>query len=479
MERLGDILKRTPINTSKADTGTSSAAEPESGLALSLTKGSDNSCPVCHGAGFVYQDVPSSDPDFGKAVPCSCIQSRFQAGQQTRLERYSHLGPLSRLTFDNLVPRGRRPDAASQERFARAVEAARRFAEQPEGWLVLLGPSGCGKTHLAAAIVQHRLSRGQSALFIVVPDLLDHLRSTFRPESDISYDELFQQVKAAPFLALDDLGSQATTPWAREKLFQIINHRYNERLPTVFTCALPLEEIEERLRTRLGDPELCRVFLLEDRAAPASRLGTGLEFLGLMTFDRFDLKRSELNAEQRENLAQAFQLAKGFAQDPKGWLVLQGVNGCGKTHLAAAIANYRVSQGQPALFVTVPELLDHLRAAFNPESPVSHDELFEQIKTAPLLIMDDFGEQTSTPWAQAKLYQLISYRYNAQLPTVFTTCLSLDEIEARGESRMTSRLGDVRLSTVFNIMAPDYRVEHPPRPVGASFRPPPRRPHPR
>lgn len=453
MERLGDILKKTPIATSKADTDTSSGAEPK--------PDSGQSCPICHDAGFFYSNAPVSDPDFARLVPCSCTLTRLNAERQARLERYSNLGPFNRLTFESLIPQGRRPDPASQERYSRTVETCRRFAGKPEGWLVLLGPPGCGKTHLAAAIANLRLKLGQPALFIVVPELLDHLRAAYRPDSEVSYDELFQQVKSASFLVLDDMGSQATTPWAREKLYQIINHRFVERLPTVFTSALALEEIDERLRTRLEDPGLSRVFLLEEKALPGPQIDGGLQLLRHMTFERFDLKRSELTPEQRENLSWAFHLAKGFAEEPKGWIVLQGSNGCGKTHLAAAIANYRVARGLPALFISVPEFLDHLRATFSPQSQISYDELFEKVKTAPLLVLDDFGEQTSTPWAQAKLYQLINYRYNAQLPTVFTTCLSLDDIEARGERRMTSRMGDVRLSTVFNIMAPDYRVEHP------------------
>jgi len=72
-----------------------------------------------------------------------------------------------------------------------------------------------------------------------------------------------------------------------------------------------------------------------------------------------------------------------------------------------------------------------------------------------LLILDDFGEQSATPWAQEKLYQVINYRYNARLPIVITTTYSLDEIE----SPVSSRLADPRLSLVLNIMAPDYRTD--------------------
>jgi len=174
-----------------------------------------------------------------------------------------------------------------------------------------------------------------------------------------------------------------------------------------------------------------------------------------MTFDNFILKRVNLLPEQRQNLEMAFDLAVNFAKSPDGWVVFEGVNGCGKTHLAAAIANYRLQAGEPVKFVVVPDFLDHLRSTFNPESKVSYDELFEEVKSTPLLILDDFGEQSTTPWAQEKLYQVINYRYNARLATVITTCCSLDEIE----NRISSRLADPRVGVVFNIIAPDYRSD--------------------
>jgi len=174
-----------------------------------------------------------------------------------------------------------------------------------------------------------------------------------------------------------------------------------------------------------------------------------------MTFDNFDWKRVNLLPEQRENLEQAYQLAFDFAKSPDGWLVLAGVTGCGKTHLAAAIANYRLKAGKPVKFEVVPDFLDHLRFTFSPESTVSYDQLFEEVKNTPLLILDDFGEQSTTPWAQEKLYQVINYRYNARLSTVITTRCSLDEID----SPISSRLADPKISMLFNIIAPDYRTD--------------------
>lgn len=391
-------------------------------------------------------------------MPCRCTRSEKAQSHLADLERYSNLGPLTRLTFDNLIPRGRKGDSASQTRFERACRAARDFAGEPKGWLILLGPSGCGKTHLAAAIANERIRLGQPALFAVVPDLLDHLRATFSPSSEVSYDELFERIRKAPLLIMDDLGTQSSTDWAKEKLFQILNHRYNAQLPTVITTNVSLDELEERLRTRISDTALSQVYLVEERKEPASELlgGLDLELLRNMTFDNFDWRRINLPSDQRQNLEKAFRLAQSFAESPEGWLVFLGVNGCGKTHLAAAIANYRRQAGRPILFVVVPELLDYLRSAFSPGSKVAHYELFDKVKKAPLLVLDDFGEERSTPWVQDKLYQIINYRYNARLATVITATAALEEMEEI-EHRISSRMIDSRLSTVFAITAPDYR----------------------
>jgi len=413
-----------------------------------------SSCPICKGAGIVHPLLPSGKPDFSQVVPCECTQKQMGTEHQIRLQRYSNLGLLTRFTFVNLLPQGRSGNSINQEQFRRTHEAARAFAAEPKGWFVLSGPSGCGKTHLAAAIANECLGRGYPVFYISTPDLLDHLRSAFSPASEMPYDEVFDQVRNAPLLVLDDLGVQASTPWAKEKLDQLLTSRFNSELPTVIVTIIPIEQLDDRLHTRLTDPKLCQVHVLEEGASsPDYTGGLELELLKSMTFTSFDYKRVNLLPEQRENLEHVYREALNFAQAPEGWLVLQGVNGCGKTHLAAAIANYRRQAGNPALFLVVPEFLDHLRSTFNPESSVSYDQLFESAKKAPLLILDDFGEQSATAWAQEKLYQVINYRYNARLATVITTTCSLEEIEGR----ISSRLADPRISLVFNIIAPDYR----------------------
>ncbi|MDD5590793.1 MAG: ATP-binding protein [Dehalococcoidales bacterium] len=455
MEHLGKILrKQTWTDTSSRNTDTCSGAEE-----AEAEPGSN--CPVCKGAGFVHPILSSGRPDFSRVIPCRCVQESLTRERQTHLIKYSNLGALTRFTFSTLLPEGRSGNPANQEQFAQAYQAARTFASEPRGWLILTGPSGCGKTHLAAAIVNERISQGHPAFFISTPDLLDRLRSAFNPDSEMPYDEFFDQVRNAPLLILDDLGAQTSTPWAKEKLEQLLNYRFNSELPTVIIPIIAIEQLNDRIRTRLTDPDLCRTYGIEEKETPSEySWGPEFELQKSMTFETFDHERLNLPREQRENLKHVFEGVFRFAQSPEGWLILQGANGCGKTHLAAAVVNYCYQAKKPALFVVVPEFLDHLRSAFNPESRVSYDQLFEKVKTAPLLVLDDFGEQTTTPWAQEKLYQVINYRYNAKLSTVITTRHTMDEID----SPISSRLVDAKLSTPFIITVPDYRSDRQPGP---------------
>jgi DNA replication protein DnaC len=185
-----------------------------------------------------------------------------------------------------------------------------------------------------------------------------------------------------------------------------------------------------------GDPELSSLQLLHNR-----------------TFGNIDLRENEnITKEDLQSLKNAFHSAIQFAENPQGWLVLMGNYGTGKTHLAAAIGNYWIDQRFQPSFVVVPDLFDHLRAAFNPNSTISLDRRFESVRRAHLLILDDLGTQSASPWVKEKLYQLFNYRYNAELPTVITTATSLEDMDPRLRSRMMDR----RLCRIHAITMPPY-----------------------
>ena len=445
MKALGEILggepRRTPTSTSS--TVDTSSVEVERDPRI---------CPLCDGARFVRVTSDPNDPRFGRAVPCECATREDPAERRARLVRYSRLGALTRLTFNTLVKRGRTNDPGLQTRYGEAVAIAERFASNPEGWLVLTGPHGAGKTHIAAAIANRVIEHGNAALFLTVADLLDHLRSSYGEDAEVDYDELLEQVRTAPVLVLDDLDAYAETPWAREKFFQVVSHRFNAALPTVFTTAKSPADADARIAARLTDPAMSQIVEVGGESAPRY-LAIGAmtrDRVVAFTFEEFDPDGLNLDAAQRASLRGAFLKARDWADSPEGWFVLMGGTGCGKTHLAAAIANARLAAGDRVAFVNVPDLLDALRPGREGDAVT----LLTTIREVPLLILDDLGAQKSTPWAEEKLYQLLNHRHLARLHTVVTTNQGLGEMEPR----IASRLADSDVSRLQEITAPDYRT---------------------
>ncbi len=210
-------------------------------------------CPICKGAGYLRVDVPFGHPNFGKPVPCECKEAERKEKRRQQLIELSDLSAFHNKNFKNFNTRfpGVHPSVLE------AFQEAYRFAQAPNGWLVLIGPNGCGKTHLAAAIANQTLSDGAVVLFTVVPDLLAHLRATFGPGAPEAYEQRFAKMREAEVLILDDLGAHQSSAWANEKLFQLLNYRYNSAYPTVITANKQgLAGLDERILSRISDNAL-------------------------------------------------------------------------------------------------------------------------------------------------------------------------------------------------------------------------------
>jgi DNA replication protein DnaC len=409
----------------------------------------------------VRQDLPVGHPSFGKISVCECRLREVADQVRDRLFSLSNLDELSHLTFETFRLRGR--DALGElqaQSLEWAFNHARQFAGALKGWLLLQGGYGCGKTHLAAAIANFAVQMGVPTLFLTVPDLLDNLRFAY-DSNDTTFEQRFEQIRNAQLLVMDDFGTQNATDWAREKLFQIINYRYINHLPIVITTNLAMEEIEARIRSRLQDPELVTIVRINvpDYRRPTTDLGhpelSSLDLFSNKTFETLLERTNEnLAPEDIKSLKDVIKEAKKYAQKPNGWFVITGTYGCGKTHIAAAIANYQAHLGAPPLFIMAHDLLDHLRAAFNPSSGTRYDRRFDEVRTSPLLILDDLGAQSATPWAKEKLNQLFAYRYNAELPTVITVATdALPELE----KRISVKILDESISTLYRISVPAFR----------------------
>ncbi|GAB4463216.1 MAG: hypothetical protein Kow0070_23410 [Anaerolineales bacterium] len=455
-------------------------------------------CPHCGGIGFLRVDVPVGHERFGKLEPCVCRASEITKNARQRLYELSNLERLSHLTFENFNVQGN-PKAkhaitqVEKDSLMEAKRACEEFAKELSGWLLLEGTYGSGKTHLAAAIANEAVNRNTPTLFITPSDLLDRLRAGYG-SSDEGFEERFEEIRNVSLLVIDDFGTQNATSWGQEKLFQLLNYRYINRLPTVITTNLILDEIESRIRSRLMDEELVRHIrlLTLDYRHPTETSNPGLSMLSMrdireMTFHNWESREEEIGQEivtvkfterkgaggysvkdkeiQREKVTKehinrlraAHDASARFADNPEGWLVLLGPSHCGKTHLAAAIGHYRMGNGGQAIMTDVSVLLDYLKATFRPNADVSFDRRFYEIRTAPLLILDGFKESNmSSAWAEDKLHQLLNYRYYENLPTVITSNLDPESF-AKNYPSLWFKILDANKSVVCSIDMPPYR----------------------
>ena len=226
-------------------------------------------CRMCSDLGFVRANVPLGHPDFGRAIRCSCKADEDRAEHAKRAQEASNLkGRLLAKTFETF-------DCGCSESAREACAILREFADAPDGWLLLQGNKGTGKTHLMASVANALMAASQSPLYVVVPDFLDYLRDGYDAEKfSENASRRMRDARDCPVLLLDDLGVEKRTLWTDEQMYRLLNHRYNEGLPTVIASNVSLDELEPRIASRMQDSSLARMVVLagEDQRISGGRL---------------------------------------------------------------------------------------------------------------------------------------------------------------------------------------------------------------
>ncbi len=150
-----------------------------------------------------------------------------------------------------------------------ALEWTNKTAEETRGeGFFLLGEPGCGKTHLVCSAAMDRVRKGQQGIrYLNVPIFLDRIRASFKFQESAAQDLFEFCCNKASLVILDDFGKEKATDWATERLYVLVESRYQNMLPVLVTSNRTLDELDAlgygATVSRLQ--QMCRTIKLETK----------------------------------------------------------------------------------------------------------------------------------------------------------------------------------------------------------------------
>ena len=207
---------------------------------------------ACSGCGAPYR-VLSLGAHRLNCPTCDCVIEQTQARERQEWEERVR---AHRLAVANISPRLAEctferfgPEEGNWQAFDQCAQYPKRWPLQMKeaqgSGLLLWGKPGRGKSHLAMALALALLDKEVQVRFVTVPDFLSELRDGMR--LNVPEGETMGRLTTVPLLVLDDLGAENDTAWTNEKLYQVINRRYQNLLPLVATTNSDLSELEQSL----------------------------------------------------------------------------------------------------------------------------------------------------------------------------------------------------------------------------------------
>ncbi|MGI8905765.1 MAG: ATP-binding protein [Candidatus Sumerlaeaceae bacterium] len=199
-----------------------------------------DACPQCSGLGYLL--TPKG------AVPCQCRQ-------QADLQRALVLARIPRKFLGKSLTGFAVKNPRQKEILHFAKDFLKTFrgneADHPGKGLLMTGKEGTGKTHVAIAILREVIEKGYTGLYWNVPELFLELRRRMDEKSEEKEGELFDHAKRVDLLVLDDLGAERTSEYVLDRLYVLINGRYQNDTATIITTNRTIPELKTQIGPRI------------------------------------------------------------------------------------------------------------------------------------------------------------------------------------------------------------------------------------
>lgn len=247
MKAIADLIDKMEVNT--ANSPNENTYLDEEGL---------KHCSICKAHLETIINHPFTGETKKVNCICKCTEKKLQEEEERRrnferqeeikrLQKNSLLGDrYKNVTFDNTITGENTMFDTAFKRCKNYCAVSSKVLEEGYG-MYIYGDSGTGKTHLTACMVNELVKQHRPVLFTNFFEISQIIRGTFK-SSKISEIDMIEKIANIDFLFLDDLGTEKVTKngednWLQEKIFEILNKRYNNKKPTIFTSNYSLEEL--------------------------------------------------------------------------------------------------------------------------------------------------------------------------------------------------------------------------------------------
>lgn len=212
-------------------------------------------CPKCQGSGYVLYDDGAS--------PCDCAR-------QAELEAQYSIAKIPR----KFLKKSLSGFQASNHKQKEILAGAKGFLDtfrgndhtRPGKGILMTGREGTGKTHLAVSILKDAIVKGYTGLYWNVPELFLELRRRMDSSAVESEADIFDFARRVDLLVLDDLGAERTSEYVLDRLYVLINKRYEDDSATIITSNRSLPELKQQLSPRIASriAEMCVIMDFPD-----------------------------------------------------------------------------------------------------------------------------------------------------------------------------------------------------------------------